>query len=170
MITPYILTLALLLLLIVTALWSVMQDDLLRAAIALAGVSIIVTLLMFQMAAPLAAVFELSVCAGLITVVFVSVISLTRLLTREENIDASRERMTRFWYLPVLLIIVGVAMSFIVVPVIPSITIQAIAADVRQVLWNERQLDMLGQILVILTGVFGIVVLFKDKPKVEKDI
>jgi len=168
LITPYILTLVLLILLIATALWSVMQDDLLRAAIALAGVSIIVTLLMFQMAAPMAAVFELSVCAGLITVVFVSAISLTRLMTRQENIEFSRERMTRFWYLPVLLIIVGVLLSFLVVPGVPSIP--AVVADVRKVLWNERQLDMLGQILVILTGVFGIVVLFKDKPKVEKDI
>jgi len=34
--------------------------------------------------------------------------------------------------------------------------------DVRNVIWKLRQTDMLGQIILILTGVFGVVVLFKE--------
>ena len=34
--------------------------------------------------------------------------------------------------------------------------------DVRDVLWNVRRLDLVGQILIILAGVFGVVILFKD--------
>ena len=33
--------------------------------------------------------------------------------------------------------------------------------QVRQVLWQARRFDLLGQLLLIVTGVFGVVVLFK---------
>ena len=51
-------------------LWAVMARGLLRAAIALATTSVVLAIIMFRLDSPLAAVFELSVCAGLITVVF----------------------------------------------------------------------------------------------------
>ena len=65
-----------LILLVVAALWTVMTRSLLRSAIGLALTSAILTLAIFRMNASLAAVFELSVCAGLIPVLFISVISL----------------------------------------------------------------------------------------------
>ena len=37
--------------------------------------------------------------------------------------------------------------------------------DVRTVLWNVRQLDLFGQILILLAGVFGVLVLFKREEK-----
>jgi hypothetical protein len=37
--------------------------------------------------------------------------------------------------------------------------------DVRVVLWNLRQLDLFGQILIILAGVIGVLVLFKREGK-----
>ena len=51
-----------------------------------------VTLILFLLKSPLAAVFELSVCAGLITVIFISVISLTNPLSQDERSEA-RESM-----------------------------------------------------------------------------
>ncbi len=89
-------TLYLLLALIAAAaLWTV-QANILRAVIGLAVVSVLLTVLMFQMGAPLAGVFELSVCAGLITVVFVSTISLTRPLTRAQERREAACRARRF--------------------------------------------------------------------------
>jgi hypothetical protein len=40
-----------------------------------------------------------------------------------------------------------------------------IEKDVRVILWNERLLDVLGQVVIMLAGVFGVVVLFKERKK-----
>jgi len=37
--------------------------------------------------------------------------------------------------------------------------------DVRNVLWNVRHLDLLGQIIVLLAGAFSVVVFFKEEKK-----
>jgi hypothetical protein len=37
--------------------------------------------------------------------------------------------------------------------------------DVRTVLWSIRQLDLFGQILILLAGVFGVLVFFKKEGK-----
>jgi len=37
--------------------------------------------------------------------------------------------------------------------------------NVRNVMWKIRQTDMLGQIVIILAGVFGVVALFKERMK-----
>jgi len=39
---------------------------------------------------------------------------------------------------------------------------KAIENDVRHLLWHSRQIDLFGQIVVLLAGVFGIVLLFKE--------
>ena len=44
----------------------------------------VLAILMFRLTRPSAAVFELSVCAGLIPVIFISAISLTQRLKRDE--------------------------------------------------------------------------------------
>ena len=75
---------ALLVLMLIAALWTVMGRSLLKAAIGLAITSAVIAILMFRLDSPLAAVFELSVCTGLVTVLFVSTISLTKPLTREQ--------------------------------------------------------------------------------------
>jgi hypothetical protein len=38
-------------------------------------------------------------------------------------------------------------------------------ADVRNVLWNLRQLDVLGQVIMLLAGIFGVVILFREAGK-----
>lgn len=57
--------------------------DVLKGALALAVLSAILAALFYRFGASYAAVFELSVCAGLITVLFVAVIALTE--AREEE-------------------------------------------------------------------------------------
>lgn len=63
---------------IVSAVLAVRFNNLLFAAISLATLSAILAIVFYQFQSPYAAIFELSVCAGLITALFVSAISLTR--------------------------------------------------------------------------------------------
>ena len=156
------LILILLIALILSALWAVMTRSLLMSAVGLAVASMIVTMLMFSLAAPLAAVFELSVCAGLITVVFVTTISLTKPVTRVELKQQTKNRIKRYWYLPVIVVGLFIFLGYYMISPEPKFFGSYPELDVRNVLWKLRQTDMLGQIILILTGVFGVVVLFKE--------
>ena len=166
MINP-ILFIALSMLLLLAGVWTVMTLNLLKSAIGLAVTSAILSLLLFRMDAPLAGVFELSVCTGLITVVFISVISLTKPLAAAEAKARDRSRIKRFIFLPILIVIVGAVLyalhPHIDLPLPPA----ALETDVRQVLWNVRRMDLVGQILIILAGVFGVVILFKERTETK---
>lgn len=161
------LNIALLIAMLLTALWSVMGRSLLKATIGLAITSAIITILMFRLECPLAAVFELSVCAGLITVVFISTISLTKPLTHKEIVEMSRERWKRYWPLPVIVTAVGIGLAFLNLPKDFPLFHAGPGPDVRTVLWNLRQLDLFGQIVIIIAGAIGIVVLFEEKKSDE---
>ncbi|MGD1048653.1 MAG: hypothetical protein ABR899_07895 [Candidatus Krumholzibacteriaceae bacterium] len=157
-------TIILLAALLVAGVATVMISDLLLAAIGLAVSSAILTLILFHLGGPLAAVFELSVCAGLITVVFIATISLTRADSCEDERWDRLRILKRFVFLPLVLAIIGWRLA------VSGIHAERIAAPlsgevegVRQALWSMRRLDLLGQILIILAGVFGVVVLFKGK-------
>lgn len=151
---------------IVFAVLAVMIRNLLKAAIALAITSAVLSAVMFMMKSPLAAVFELSVCAGLITVVFISAISMTKPSTDEEMVVKRKERIRRFIYLPIAVTVVFIAALWLAWPNIDLsqfIKETASTLSVQEVLWNNRQIDVLGQIVMILAGVFGVVVLFKER-------
>ncbi len=153
-------------LLVLFALFTVMIKNLLKAVISLAAASASLTIIMFMLNAPLAAVFELSVCAGLITVIFISVISLTKPLTPEEEISEVRKRINRYIYLPVIVIIVALLFLFIKPGLNFSINSSPTSdINVQDVIWNKRPLDILGQIIIILAGVLGVVILFKESKK-----
>lgn len=156
------LILTLLIALVASALWAILTRSLLMSAIGLAIVSIILTALLFVLDAPLAAVFELSVCAGLITVIFVSTISLTKPVTRDELKQQTKNRIKRYWYLPVIVVALFILLGYNIVAPAPKFFGPYAELDVKNVIWKLRQTDMLGQIILILTGVFGVVVLFKE--------
>ncbi|MDD5634262.1 MAG: hypothetical protein PHW46_03200 [Candidatus Omnitrophica bacterium] len=148
-----------------SSLWTVMTRSLLRSAIGLALTSALLTILMFRLNSTLAAVFELSVCAGLISVLFVSTISLTHPLTREEIIKHMRERRARFWALPFIIIIAGIVLSLLHIKPQLLLPSPEMEKDVRNVMWNLRDIDLLGQIIILLTGAFGVLILFKERIK-----
>ena len=60
------------------AIMAVSFKDLLLAALSLAALSAALAIIFYRLSSPYAAVIELSVCAGLITALFVAGISLTR--------------------------------------------------------------------------------------------
>jgi NADH-quinone oxidoreductase subunit J len=150
-------------LLAAAALWTVMTRSLLRSAMGLALTSIVLTILMFRLNAPLAAMFELSVCVGLISVLFVSMISLTHPSSQEDAILRMRERLARFWFLPLIIIVVAAVLIFMNIKLAVRLPAPEMLKDVRAVLWHVRQVDVLGQMLILLIGVFGVILLFKER-------
>lgn len=147
----------------VVILWTIMTTRLLRAVIGLALTSVLISAMMFRLDSPIAAVFELSVCAGLISVIFFTTISFTQRLTPERYRMRKRERITKFWILPVAAVVIVVLLLQHKVKPDFAIPVTVPGGDVRDVMWNLRHLDIFGQIAVLLTGVFGVAVLFKDR-------
>lgn len=138
----------------------------LKAVIALACSSALLTVIMFIMGAPLAAVFELSVCAGLVTAIFATTISLTNSPVPAEEEEKKKKRLSRYIYLPIIVIIV-IGIVLIAQPALDFslATPPAVAETVQDTIWHSRNLDLAGQIIVILAGVFGVVILFKERSK-----
>ncbi len=162
-----ILMAVLLFLLVFFAVVSVMFRQLLKASIALAVTSAILSIAMFILGTWMAAVIELSVCAGLITVIFISTISLSKPLTDQEDVVEAHSRMKRFFFLPFVLIIVFGIIYFLWTKGMIYFNFASLAdtsvQSLRETIWGKRQLDILGQIIIILAGVFGVVVLFKER-------
>jgi NADH-quinone oxidoreductase subunit J len=102
--------------LVFAALWTVMTRSLLKAALGLAVTSALIAVVLFRLESPLAGVFELSVCAGLITAVFVSAISLMKPLTHKETIELSKARIKRYWFLPVIAAAVAIVFANTAIP------------------------------------------------------
>jgi NADH-quinone oxidoreductase subunit J len=149
-------------LLVVFAMWTVMTTRLPRSAMGLAITSAVLTIIMFKLNSPLAAVFELSVCAGLISAIFISILSLMRRLSPEERTVRQKEHFYKYWLLPVLIVLTAIALSIIHLPAFTLPVLPAAENDVRTVLWDLRRLDQLGQVVILLTGAFGVIVLFKE--------
>lgn len=151
-------------LLVFSALLTAMIKNTLKAVIALAVASVILTVIMFIMGAPLAAVFELSVAAGLITAIFASTISLTE-NPADKDSGAQKKRISRYIFLPIIIVIVA-GIIFIMKPGLDFTSVTGAAEDtIQNTIWHTRNLDIAGQILVILAGVFGVVILFKERSK-----
>lgn len=157
--------LILLLAMVGLALMAVFLRDLLRAAVSLAFMSALLAVVLYRMNSPYAAVFELSVVAGLITVLFVSAIALTK---DEEQVAEARWPLYVF---PLVLALAGVA----ILAVVPALFGSTPAgwgnptATFGGTLWGLRSLDILGQIAVIFGGVFGVLALFREKPLSAKE-
>jgi NADH-quinone oxidoreductase subunit J len=139
--------------------------DLLYVAISLAIISAVLALILFQFSANIAGVFELSVCAGLITVLFVATVSLTK--------DSDQKAETRLptYFVPLfVLIFIGVS-YFIVQWLSHSVIATGIlppGETFQKVFWEMRSSDILGQVALLLAGVFGILALFRFKAKEKK--
>lgn len=151
--------------LLISALWTVVTIRLIRSVIGLALTSVILSLIIYRLGSPLAAVFELSVCAGLIPVIFITTVSFTQRISKERLRIRRRERWAKFWYLPLIVILAGLLLAkYFKMPRF-ELPLPIKDIDVRQVFWNIRHLDLLGQVAILLVGVFGVVVLFREPKK-----
>lgn len=142
---------------------AVLLRDLLKAAIALAVASIFLALIFFRMSSPFAGVFELSVVAGLITVLFITTITLTRF--QQGGVTERRAVAIVFPIFFVLFIIIDIVVMRKLLGSLPAVAAPAETGSFGQVLWNKRTFDLVGQIGVIFAGVFAVLALFRNGGK-----
>jgi uncharacterized MnhB-related membrane protein len=142
--------------LLVCAVQAVVAQRLLHSALWLAGTSALVALEMYLLGAPEVAVIELSVGAGLVTVLFVFAINI-----------AGEEAMSALPVVPKPLAWVLVALFLLLFGwmclEILSMQVPTLAPSYfKTVLWENRQLDVLLQIVLIFAGVLGVLGLLAD--------
>jgi NADH:ubiquinone oxidoreductase subunit 6 (subunit J) len=150
---------------LVCALEAILAGRLLYSALWLAGCSALTALLIFLLGAPEIAVIELSVGAGLVTVLFVFAIN----IAGEEALP-----LQRLIPRPVALGLVGLALillGWFILPGFKSALSIPQASQFSIEVWDKRSLDVLLQVVLIFSGVLGILgLLAEDKPqKKEKD-
>jgi NADH:ubiquinone oxidoreductase subunit 6 (subunit J) len=136
---------------------AILVKDLLKAAISLAVASLLLGIIFFRMNAPYAGVFEISVVAGLITVLFMLTIALT---TGGDAVESKAASFAFPAFFVVFIVIDALIMKKLIqkVPALPG---PEEAGTFGQVLWNTRTLDLVGQIAVIFAGVFAVLALFR---------
>lgn len=141
---------------LVCGLQALRSGRLLTSALWLAGASAAVAVLMYQLGAPEVAVIELSVGAGLVTVLFVFAINI-----------AGEDPSLRGPAIPR-----GVAWAFVLVAVVlvgrfvlaalPAPPASPDTTGVATVLWQQRTLDALLQIVLIFSGVLAVLGLLHE--------
>ena len=151
-----------LLFLLAFCIMAVISHSLLKSAVYLGFASATLGVIMYVLGAKWAAVIEVSVCSGLVTVIFISAISLSSM--KKDQIQRHYNDKKRMAYLPITLIVAGVILVVVALTTDFTVTGSAvgIAEDFREVLWNERQIDVLGQIVAILVGGIAVDVLFRS--------
>lgn len=152
-------------LMLIFGVMAVMLPSMTKSAIALAAASVALGIIMYELGSTWAALFEVSVCSGLVTVIFISAISLSNVEKKE--LEKVYEDKKRTALLPVILIISGVALVIAAMSAgvsLPQANPAAkVADDLREILWNNRQADILGQIIIMITGSAAVVVLFRER-------
>jgi NADH:ubiquinone oxidoreductase subunit 6 (subunit J) len=137
---------------------AVLNRDLLKSAICLAVASVFLALIFFQMNAVYAGVFEVSVVAGLITVLFITAIALTR---GDQPVVESKRHLFIFPLFFLILIVLDILVMKKLLGKIPAIA-GSETGTFGEVLWNRRTFDLVGQIGVIFAGVLGVLALFRQ--------
>ena len=153
---------ALLIGLVLFSVLALLLRDLLKSAISLAVASLLLGIIFFRMKAPYAGVFEISVVAGLITVLFILTIALTKAG------DEVQESRLANWVFPVVFvafIIIDALVMKSLLGKVPALASGAETGSLGEVLWKGRTFDLVGQIAVILAGVFSVLALFRKRDK-----
>ena len=164
-------TIVCLALMVIFGVTAAMMHSGIKAAIALGITSIFLSIILFIMNCPIAALFEISVCSGLITVIFISTASMTERGNKTETEAGDKDYKKRFVALPFILIIAGITLATVVILTgfdLSSVENELPAAQesFKEVFWNTRQVDILGQIIVVLAGAFAVVALIKERNKI----
>lgn len=142
--------------LLVSAVQAIRSKRLLLSALWLAGASALVALEMFLLGAPEVAVIELSVGAGLVTVLFVFAIN----IAGEEDLSAVPV-VPR----PLARIIVLISVLLLVWMNLDVLGLQVAVIEplyFKTVLWQNRLLDVFLQMVLIFSGVLGVLGLMAD--------
>jgi NADH:ubiquinone oxidoreductase subunit 6 (subunit J) len=145
----------LMLLSIVFAIMAVRAKMLITSALWLAGVSAMVAVLFYLLGARQVAVVELSVGAGLVTVLFVFAISIAG---EEPGVLKS---LIPAWLGGALIFLMVVLFGWFTIPGAVT-SVPTTEAPFITVFWQERGLDMLVQVTLIFAGVLGLIGLLAE--------
>ncbi len=149
---------------IICAIQAIRVKKLLSAALWLAGCSAMVALMLYLLGAPEIAVIELSVGAGLVTVLFVFAINI---IGDEKPVTEPGIPPLIAWALVILSI--GI-LAYLNLPllseVIPDLAEIPMASTT---IWTDRMLDVILQIVLIFVGVMGVINLISDSKAKEKN-
>ena len=128
---------------------AIRADRLMISALWLAGVSALMAVLLYAAGAPEVAVIELSVGAGLVTVLLVFAIS----LAGDEPLPARS-----IVPLPVALALVAAFAVLLILFTLPLIQSGSASPEVSftQMFWHVRSADTLAQIVLIFTGALSV--------------
>ena len=147
---------------VLCALMAVRARELLTAAIWLAGTSALVALLLYLLGAVFVAVIELSVGAGLVTVLLVLAVSMAQ---ERELVLAPAVPRAFAWAL-----VVGVSALLLAFLLPSSVTPPALTeVSFSEMLWQQRSLDVMLQVVLIFAGVVGILGLLQEGLQPERE-
>jgi NADH-quinone oxidoreductase subunit J len=134
--------------LMICAVQAIRASRLLPASLWLAALSAFVSILLYLLGAREVAVIELSVGAGLVTVLLAFVIG----LAGDETLDA-----TALVPAPLALVLVATCLMLLSTFVLPvTESIPQVEQSFSVVLWQVRGLDLLAQLVLILAGALGV--------------
>ena len=149
---------------LVFGVFSATSRKLIISAVALAVVSAALGVLMYVLGAHTAAIFEVSVCSGLVTVIFISAVSLSNgdKLSSAQNRGEAPRRARK---LPVIL--VGAGAVLMIAAWLTGFSVGTPATAVsgesfNDVFWETCQADIFGQMVALIAGASAIVVFFKE--------
>mgnify|MGYP000910623603 CR=1 FL=1 len=146
------------------AILAVTSKKLLVSAIWLAVTSALVALMLYLLGAQQLAVIELSVGAGLVTVLFVFAIN----ISGEEPMSL-KPVMPKALAWGLVIIAVGMTIFLTLKSGVLGLTLQ-MPSTASMILWGNRYLDILLQIAFIFCGVLGVLGLLSDgKPEIQEE-
>jgi uncharacterized MnhB-related membrane protein len=141
---------------VVGALQAIRAQRLITAALWLAAVSMQLAVMLFLLGAPDVAVIELSVGAGLVTVLFVFAISVAGELTEDLPTIVPRPLAASL----ILFVIIFLTLFLLPTPAPAPILAEA---DFATVMWQQRAVDVWLQIALIFAGVLGMLGLLTEE-------
>jgi len=143
------------------ALMAISAPQLLTSALWLAAASVLSALVLYALSAPTMAILELSVGAGLVTILFVFAIQY-----EQSDTPASPPLIPRLigWGLPLAaLILTGALILPLPTPEQPAVEVGTFAT----LLWGSRALDALIQVGLIFAGTLGVLGILSSRKQVS---
>lgn len=150
---------------LICALLAILSRRLLISAIWLAATSALVAVMIYLLGAPHIAVIELSVGAGLVTILFVLAINIAG-----EDTKKLRSLLPKPLAIGAVSL-AGVLAIYLILHAAGLLDLSTIAASESSLLWQERYADFLLQIVLIFSGVLGVLGLLANKehtPNIEE--
>lgn len=141
---------------------AMLAKHLMPATLYLAGVSALVTMILYLLGAYQVAVIELSVGAGLVTVLLVYALS----VVGEDTFDPTSIIPKPFAFLLIAALIALIGWMAYPLVLRPEVSSDVLLADV---LWKQRALDVWIQIGLIFSGVIGVLGLLSEKVEQRRE-